>query len=123
MFEKEAEEYIDKLTADWSDGEYSFPVDDMREAILHFAKFGYNKAKEEDRWHYPSKGELPVDEFADEYTKPRRPSAYKRFYCLYLGDVCIVGRYIRGSFLTAEGHYSLNEIEAWKEIDLPEEIK
>lgn len=47
MFEKEAEEYIDKLTKDWSDGEYSFSVEELRQAILHFAEFGYNKGKEE----------------------------------------------------------------------------
>ena len=38
MFEKEAEEYIDKLTKDWSDGEYSFSVEELRQAIFHFAE-------------------------------------------------------------------------------------
>jgi hypothetical protein len=59
MFEKEAEEYIDKLTRDWSDGEYSFSVEELRQAILYFAEFGYNKAN---KWKYPSKGEYPKDE-------------------------------------------------------------
>lgn len=36
--EKEVEEYIDKLTKDWSDGEYSFSVEELRQAILHFAE-------------------------------------------------------------------------------------
>ena len=36
--EKEAEEYIDKLTKDWSDGEYSFSVEELRQAIFHFAE-------------------------------------------------------------------------------------
>lgn len=36
--EKEAEEYIDKLTKDWFDGEYSFSVEELRQAILHFAE-------------------------------------------------------------------------------------
>ena len=48
MFEKEAEDYIDKLTEDWTDGEYSFSIDDMRKAILHFAEYGYNKGKHEE---------------------------------------------------------------------------
>lgn len=47
MFEKDAEEYIDKLTENWTDGAYSFSVEEMRQAILHFAEFGYNKAKAE----------------------------------------------------------------------------
>lgn len=36
--EKEAEEYINKLTKDWSDGEYSFSVEELRQAIFHFAE-------------------------------------------------------------------------------------
>lgn len=36
--EKEAEEYIDKITRDWSDGEYSFSIEELRQAVLHFAE-------------------------------------------------------------------------------------
>lgn len=36
--EKEVEEYIDKLTKDWFDGEYSFSVEELRQAIFHFAE-------------------------------------------------------------------------------------
>lgn len=72
------------------------------------------------KWHYPDKGEYPKDEFADEHTKPRLPSAYKRFCCLCLGfDDYVMGKYIKGSFWTVEGKYSPNEILAWKEITIP----
>lgn len=82
-------------------------------------KDGYNHVN---KWCYPSKNERPKEEFFDEYTKHRLPSAYKRLYCLYIGDnCCIVGKYIRGKFLTVEGQYSLSDIIAWKEIILPDE--
>ena len=108
MFEKEAEEYF-------RENAYNF---DEVTACRECMEFGYNKANE---WHYPSKGEYPKDEFTNEYTKPRLPSAYKRFYCLCLGDDCVMGKYMRGLFWTVEGSYSLNEIVAWKEIILPKE--
>ena len=73
MFEKEAEEYIDKLTRDWSDGEYSFSVEELRQAILHFAEYGFQKGIKtkintttisdcpiKDEWHKPSE-KLPEE--------------------------------------------------------------
>lgn len=72
MFEKEAEERARKLEENqtlgiydneeeyardrgWNDGE----VAGYEEGFQDGAEFGYNKAKEEDKWHYPSKGEYP----------------------------------------------------------------
>ena len=51
MFEKEAEEYNQKVPFNPLNVEK-----EIRRAFQKGAEFGYNKAKE---WHYPSKGELP----------------------------------------------------------------
>ena len=125
MFEEEAEEYvIKKHNIDIIKQPVDFALRcEFAEDFTDFqkgAEFGYNKANE---WHYVKDGDLPKDEFNDEYTNPRLPSAYKRFYCLCLGDDCIMGKYIRGLFHTVEGLYSLKEIVAWKEIVLPKESK
>lgn len=116
MFEQEAEKYA---TVDLPDG-YT-KIDYARKKHWEDGvRFGYNKANV---WYYPSRNECPKDEFPDEYTKHRLPSAYKRHYCLDLGDnECVMGKYIRGKFLTVAGQYSLSEIVAWKEIILPEGI-
>ena len=108
MFEKEAKEYF-------RDNSYNF---DEVTACRECMEFGYNKANE---WKYPSKGEIPEDEFADEYTKPRLPSVYKRHYCLCLGDDYVMGKYMRGLFWTVEGKYTPSEIIAWKEIVFPKD--
>lgn len=116
MFEREAEEYADK--SNWL-----FPQ--SKELAKEFwqkgSEFGYNKANE---WHFVKDGDLPKDEFVDEYRKSRLPSAYKRHYCLYLGDnESVMGKYIKGFFSTVEGRYSLDEVVAWKEIVLPIELR
>ena len=118
MFEKEAEEFVPNIN--WHD----FSSKDLREEMMlcyrKGVEFGYNKANE---WHFVKDGDLPKAEFVDEYKKPRLPSAYKRHYCLCLGDDCIMGKYIKGSFSTVEGRYSLDEVVAWKEIVLPIELR
>ena len=121
MFEKEAEEYANQSCfTEMPNPSLSESIDisdEIKEAVL----FGYNKAN---KLHYVKDGDLPKDEFLDEYRKSRLPSAYKRHYCLYFGDDdCVMGKYIRGSFWTAEGRYSIDEVVAWKEIVLPKEIK
>lgn len=121
MFEKEAEEISNKLV---EKGCVAIVEDrarqDMQYAFKKGVEFGYNKTNE---WHFVKDGDLPKDEFVDEYRKSRLPSAYKRHYCLCLGDDCVMGKYIRGFFSTVEGHYSLDEVVAWKEIVLPIELR
>jgi len=121
MFEKEAEEYSNNWKINKNNDLNFAELVELRAVIYKAnkdgAEFGYNKANE---WHYVKNGDLPKAEFVDEYKKPRLPSAYKRHYCLCLGDDCIMGKYIKGSFSTVEGHYSLDEVVAWKEIVLPE---
>lgn len=121
MFEKEAEEYYYKnIFAETNPKSETELKEKFLQTFKDGAEFGYNKANE---WHFVKDGDLPKAEFVDEYKKPRLPSAYKRHYCLCLGDDCIMGKYIKGSFSTVEGHYSLDEVVAWKEIVLPIELR
>lgn len=110
MFEKEAEEYIEKLTEDWNDGEYSFSVDDMRKVILYFAEFGYNKANE---WHYVKNGDLPKNN-----TQVLVLPENKRMK---------VSIFMENKFTVWNKDYNtytkLYNVSAWKEIVLPKEIK
>lgn len=105
MFEKEAEEYIDKLTKDWSDGEYSFSVEELRQAILHFAEFGYNKANE---WHYVKDGDLPK-----EYDTVLACTEFEQH------KSCLICNYHYKKWWYADGKYD-EDVIAWKEIVLPE---
>lgn len=53
--EEMAEEYADKMTRDWSDGEYSFSVEELRQAFLAGLKAG------RPQWHdlRKDKNDLP----------------------------------------------------------------
>jgi hypothetical protein len=57
MFEKEAEEYTNKLLEDWE----LYDPEALQEAYIAGAEFGYNKANE---WHYVKDGDLPKGEGA-----------------------------------------------------------
>lgn len=117
MFEKEAEEYIEKLTEDWNDGEYSFSVDDMRKAILYFAEFGYNKANE---WHYMK----DVDCYEDLHFPPKEEEKGR----VLIWKVQVITEngikqpvcYHCGSY--GDLWYEMNayHVIAWKEIVFPE---
>ena len=116
--EQKAELYREELKSNF------FLSEPQLDCACQGFKDGYHECEKEHEWHYPSKGEYPEDEFVDECVKHRLPSSYKRHYCLYFGDKdCVMGKYMRGLFHTAEGLYTLSEIVAWKEIFLPEEIK
>ena len=124
-FAKELQEELEKWKAEWQEQVQKAIDEGYARTLLQIEngklKEQIEKMKQDTEWHYPSKGEYPKDEFTDEYTKPRLPSAYKQFYCLCLGDDYLMGKYMRGLFHTVEGQYSLNEIIAWKEIVLPKE--
>ena len=51
--EEMAEEYAERLTKDWSDGEYSFDLNDIRQAFLAGLK------ADRPQWHKVTDGDLP----------------------------------------------------------------
>ena len=133
MFEKEAEERARKLEesqtlgvydndedyardSGWNDGE----VAGYEEGFKDGAEFGYSKANE---WHYVKDGDLPKDnEYIIIYSKLADNIAVGKRRCA--GKVrrrCVYEWY----FATYEGTYCLRDkdIIAWKEIELPTEIK
>jgi hypothetical protein len=141
MFEKEAEEYRESkrhkfFRADVGTVQINYEsyLNNLQSAFKDGAEFGFQKGIKakintttisdcpiKDEWHFVKDGDLPKAEFVDEYKKPRLPSAYKRHYCLCLGDDYIMGKYIKGSFSTVEGRYFLDDVIAWKEIVPPKE--
>lgn len=72
------------------------------------AEFGYNKANE---WHYPSKGEYPIDKTEMlvyfKYADYEYPCKTFGFYNGHFWD-------------TKRGDVSNKDVIAWKEIVLPE---
>ena len=115
MFEKEAEEEINK--EHWT---YSIFKDLAQEYWQKGAEFGYNKAKE---WHYVKDGDLPKDnEYIIIYSKLADNIAVGKRRCA--GKIrrrCVYEWY----FATYEGTYCLRDkdIIAWKEIVFPELTK
>ena len=113
MFEKEAEEYV--VTT----GNNDCTID----AYIAGAEFGYNKAKEEDKWHYVKDGDLPKEnEYIMIYSKLADNIAVGKRRCAgKIRKRCVYEWY----FATYEGTYCLRDkdIIAWKEIVLPKEIK
>ena len=111
MFEKEAEEYLDKRYL--KDMGVRKPC---KQAFLAGAEFGYNKANE---WHYVKDGDYPKDN--------------KPVLCI-LGDVdldnCKVGYYddvesgepwhFKTYYLPDDDGDNAWGVSAWKEIVLPE---
>ena len=98
MFEKEAEEEINK--EHWK---YSIFKDLAQEYWQKGAEFGYNKANE---WHYPSKGEYPREE--DEYLVIFESDGTK-----YKG--------LESYYPDTKEWSTVCKIIAWKEIVLPKE--
>jgi len=84
---------------------------DRRAGFYCGAEFGYNKANE---WHYPSKGEYPIDKTEMlvyfKYADYEYPCKTFGFYNGHFWD-------------TKRGDVSNKEVIAWKEIVLPKEIK
>ena len=112
MFEKEAEEYAEKVYGSSTEIDHYGIADAFKDG----AEFGYNKANE---WYYPSKGEYPKDE--------------KKVLCI-LGDFENDNLEV-GYYSQVEGDskrwrfedYDLPDnseedwgVSAWKEIVLPE---
>lgn len=101
MFEKEAEEYVDRTNNN----------DCTVEAFKAGAEYGYNKANE---WHYVKDGDLPKDE------KDMLMSEHLILLTKMKGSDCLslaLGQY---NFSTQEFNYQhivgLTDVIAWKEI-------
>lgn len=126
MFEEEAEEYKDNTRIKDKNTYIGFPDEriselqdfegnyiDISERIIKTfkdgAEFGYNKAKEEDKWHYPSKGEYP-DENKLVLIYAKNEAGYGHDFMIYHKDN---GWYGYGTFI--------EEVIAWKELDIPKE--
>ena len=95
MFEKEAEEWANKM----------YPCDGQAQLyLLMGAEFGYNKANE---WHYVKDGDLPKDE------------DWK--WCVSYRGYYYVAKYeeMFGCWTNQE-HSEVMQPYAWKEIILPE---
>ena len=121
MFEKEAEEYYENVTV----GTFQECTENFADAVLTAykdgAEFGYNKAKEEDKWHYVKDGDLPKEnEYIMIYSKLADNIAVGKRRCAgKIRKRCVYEWY----FATYEGTYCLRDkdVIAWKEIVLPTE--
>jgi hypothetical protein len=86
-----------------------YTEEDYIKAFKDGAEFGYNKANE---WHYPSKGEYPIDKTEMlvyfKYADYEYPCKTFGFYNGHFWD-------------TKRGDVSNKEVIAWKEIVLPKE--
>ena len=118
MFEKEAQYYAFdevKHKQEWYIKHPERSIDEDYEDIKkHWGKgaeFGYNKANE---WHYPSKGEYPIDKTEMlvyfKYADYEYPCKTFGFYNGHFWD-------------TKRGDVSNKDVIAWKEIVLPKEIE
>lgn len=120
MFEKEAEKWtIDYVCKDCSrykeckSKEHCTCKDCSKEKWQNGAEFGYNKANE---WHYASKGEYPKEcENVLCYCKVVNVEFYSIGHIIIGGDNKI-------RWWSSNRREELNVI-AWKEIELPKEIK
>ena len=115
--EKEAEDSFNckKVLYKWETDKRSY-IDGFKDG----AEFGYNKANE---WHYVKDGDLPKDnEYIMIYAKLADNIAVGKRRCAgKIRKRCVYEWY----FATYEGTYCLRDkdIIAWKEIELPTEIK
>ena len=101
MFEKEAEEYNQKVPFNPLNVEK-----EIRRAFQKGAEFGYNKANE---WHYIKDGNLPKE---------------NENVLIYSNRANHIGFYCNGFWFTnSDGCLEDDDIEviAWKEIVLPKE--
>ena len=123
MFEKDAEEYANRKGHEHYN--YLFeenagsPADFARCCFKDGAEFGYNKANE---WHYVKDGDLPTKELEEKQLLVRVRN--------YTED-CIFAYYMKDKYYSKNGKrfYSdidcdypidIEDIIAWKEIELPE---
>ena len=105
MFEKEAEEYADKVNLkDMADN----PRETFEKACREMAEYGYNKAKEEDKWHKVHIMEGFVD----------IPKEGDYLCCLQDGNEFMYEVMDIDSMI-----WTIDELIAWKEIVPPKEIK
>jgi len=112
MFE-EADEIAKDIYIHHFDDDINYP--DVLKAIAvgvqKGAEFGYNKA---DEWHYPSKGEYPIDKTEMlvyfKYADYEYPCKTFGFYNGHFWD-------------TKRGDVSNKEVIAWKEIVFPKETE
>lgn len=123
---KESKDKITRVIRAWSAREETIHEEGFQDG----ATFGYNKAKEEDKWHYPSKGELPK---CDEETQL---IFYVNCYYEVGGETFTRKRTVLGfykkSFLNDdvklfvekskgyEDEHLPKDVIAWKEIDCKE---
>ena len=99
MFEKEAEEEINK--EHWN---YSIFKDLAQEYWQKGAEFGYNKANE---WHYV-KDELPISD-KDKY-----------YFVVDKWNELMIARFYEGVW---SNYSTIKDVIAWKEFELPKEIE
>ena len=102
MFEKEAEEY-----ADWFWGASPSEQRAIKQAYQNGAEFGYNKANE---WHYVKDGDLP------------RQYGHT---CFSIDVLANNKKWVYYEFSSGKWFCGNKEVKviAWKEIELPKEIK
>jgi len=92
--EELADEYVDKLTRDWSDGEYSFSVEELRQGFLAGLKAG------RPQWHKVADG-LPISD-KDKY-----------YFVVDKMDAYMIARFYEGKW----SNYSvIDEVIAWCEL-------
>lgn len=109
MFEKEAEEN-------------GFGIGCTVNPTIAFqkgAEFGYNKAKEEDKWHYPSKGEYPK-EYEDILICFLTEDDMKEWVCGWYEYDFENDKHIF-KYMSVLGTQYLKTVIAWKEIILPKD--
>ena len=111
MFEKEAEEYalmklVNLEDFDSYQSAYDRFENGVQDAFQDGANFGYNKANE---WHY---------------VKDELPELYKDVLVVFPQGECNVKYLTKHNEWVGRGSWcSLTDVIAWKEIELPKEIK
>lgn len=110
IFEKDAEEYAKDMAMYYESAHGSVPSQ-FEKYLRNAVVFGYERANE---WHYPSKGELPIDKTEMlvyfKYADYEYPCKTFGFYNGHFWD-------------TKRGDVSNKEVIAWKEIVLPKHPK
>ena len=108
MFEKEAEEYEKRKHYLYEDNDYCGDITDgIIQAYQNGAEFGYNKANE---WHYVKDGDLP------------RQYGHT---CFSIDVLANNKKWVYYEFSSGKWFCGNKEVKviAWKEIELPKEIK
>lgn len=114
--EEMAEEWVKEnmdcvKTVSYLNHDCNYFSDEERSIAKSAFKDGYNKANE---WHYPSKGEYPIDKTEMlvyfKYADYEYPCKTFGFYNGHFWD-------------TKRGDVSNKDVIAWKEIVLPKEVE